>query len=269
VAGIEHDQEHSESRASGFEGGFDTTQFKALAEAEGESFWFRARNRVVLWALATWFADARSLLEVGCGTGYVLQAISEAFTELELNAVDLHAEGLAYARRRVPRAQFAQADARALPFRDRFDVVGAFDVVEHVADDVSVLASLRDAARPGGGVLLTVPQHAFLWSDFDDASHHIRRYGRGELEAKARIVGLDVIASTSFIALLLPLMVGSRLLPRGNRPRSIAGELRNPRPIEAVLRAVSDVELALLKQNVRFGFGGSRLVVARRPIIAG
>lgn len=250
--------------APGVGGGFDPTQFSELAEVEDESFWFRARNRIVLWALATWFADARTLLEVGCGTGYVLRAIADALPALELSAVDLHVEGLTFARGRVPRAHFAQADARALPFHDAFDVVGAFDVVEHVKDDLAVLISIRDAVRPGGGVLLTVPQHRFLWSDFDDASHHVRRYQRGELERKVRAAGLEVLASTSFISLLLPLMAGSRLRPHRGGPRSIGEELRNPRAVEATLRAATRVEFELLRRNVRFPFGGSRLVAARR-----
>lgn len=246
-------------------GGFDPTQFEALADVEANSFWFAGRNRVVLWALTTWFADAQSLLEVGCGTGYVLSAIAEALPALELSAVDLHEEGLAHARRRVPRAHFEQADARSLPFTGEFDVVGAFDVVEHVDDDVAVLASLRAAVRPGGGVLVTVPQHPFLWSDFDDASQHVRRYERGELEAKVRAAGLDVVVSTSFVSLLLPFMALSRGLPRRKGPRTIAGELRNPKMVEVALGAISRLELELLKRHARFSFGGSRLVVARRP----
>ena len=146
-------------------GGFDPSTFAELAELEDGSFWFRARSRVVLWALATWFSGARSFLEVGCGTGYVLRSISETYPTLDLFAVDLHTEGLEFARRRVPGARFAQADARDLPFTADFDVVGAFDVIEHVEEDVAVLTSIRTSVRPGGGVVLTVPQHPSIWSD--------------------------------------------------------------------------------------------------------
>jgi SAM-dependent methyltransferase len=245
-------------------GGFDPSLFQELADVEGTSFWFAARNRIVLWALSTWFGSARSFLEVGCGTGYVLQAVAEALPELNLFAVDLHVEGLEFARRRVPSAVFAQADARALPFHAQFDVAGAFDVIEHVENDAAVLSSLRESVRPGGGVIVTVPQHPFLWSAFDDASHHVRRYRRHELEGKMRTAGLEVVVSTSFISLLLPAMAIARLAPHPGTAASIRGELEHPRLVERALDAASQAEFALLKRGLHFPFGGSRLVVARR-----
>jgi len=246
-------------------GGFDPSLFEELAEVEGASFWFAARNRIVLWVLSTWFGNARSFLEVGCGTGYVLQAIAEALPKLELFAIDLHVEGLEFARRRVPTAGFAQADARALPLHAQFDVAGAFDVIEHVEDDAAVLASLRESVRPGGGVIVTVPQHPLLWSAFDDASHHVRRYRRHELEGKVRAAGLELVVSTSFISFLLPAMAISRLIPRPNGSRSVADDLRHTPRVERALDSVTEIEFALLRRGVRLPYGGSRLVVARRP----
>jgi SAM-dependent methyltransferase len=247
-------------------GGFDPRLFQELAEVEPTSFWFTARNRVIVWALATWFPDARTMLEVGCGTGYVLQAIASTFPALDLCAIDLHAEGLAFARQRVPHASFAQADARSLPFHEAFDVAGAFDVIEHVAQDEAIIASLKDSVRPGGGVILTVPQHPLLWSDFDNASHHVRRYRRGELERKVRALDLEVIASTSFVSLLLPLMTLSRLVRRPSRDRSVADELRHSSRVEAGLGFVSNLEYRLITAGMRLPVGGSRLIVARRRV---
>jgi hypothetical protein len=52
---------------------------------------------------------------------------------------------------------------------------------------------MSEAARPGGGVILAVPQHPFLWSDFDEKAHHVRRYRRGELEQKTEKAGMRVV----------------------------------------------------------------------------
>src|SRR5204863_7401731 len=97
-------------------------------------------------------------------------------------------------------------DARALPYRDAFDLVGAFDVLEHIDEDEAVLAEMAAATRRGGGVLITVPQHPWLWSEADDHAHHRRRYSRSALIDKVRSAGLRPVAVTSFVTFLLPVM---------------------------------------------------------------
>lgn len=95
-----------------------------------------------------------------------------------------------------------------------FDVVGAFDLIEHIADDEVALRAIHRAVRDGGGVVIAVPQHPWLWSQTDVIAHHVRRYRRGELEDKIRRAGFRVAFSGSFTCLLLPLMVTGRMLAR-------------------------------------------------------
>ena len=71
---------------------------------------------------------------------------------------------------RVPDVQLYQLDGRRLPFEEEFDVVGAFDVLEHVDDDGLVLAQMHQATKPGGGIIVSVPQHPWLWSAVDEFS---------------------------------------------------------------------------------------------------
>ena len=97
------------------------------------------------------------------------------------------ARGLGGRGRRVPDAALMRMAARRIPFDGEFDVVGAFDVIEHIEDDRAVLREMHRAAVPGGGILLTVPQHPFLWSEFDRQARHVRRYTAPELREKAAI----------------------------------------------------------------------------------
>src|SRR5262245_59889697 len=156
--------------------GFDPAHFSELAELESRNFWFRARNRLIAWALARHCPGAKRFLEVGCGTGYVLSGLAAALPGLDVTGSEVAAEGLGFAARRVPRAKLIQMYARRIPFRDEFDVVGAFDVIEHIEEDRSVLRAMRETLVPGGSLLLTVPQHPFLWSQYDERAHHVRRY---------------------------------------------------------------------------------------------
>lgn len=246
--------------------GFEPAYFAELVSLEAGNFWFRSRNRLIVWALGKYRPGFRSLLEVGCGTGYVLSGIAAAFPGARLVGTEVYAEGLAQAATRLPGIAFAQVDARALPYRSEFEVIGAFDVIEHIAEDEAVLAQAHAALQPGGLLLLTVPQHAWLWSPADAYARHVRRYAAGELHAKVRAAGFEVLRSTSFVSVLLPAMVASRLLRRedaagGFDPRA---EFRIPGTLNAMLESLLALERRLIALGLDFPCGGSRLVVARK-----
>ena len=247
-------------------GDFDARWFPGLAAREAASFWFRSRNRLIVWALARHFPSARNLLEVGCGTGFVLAGIADAVAPLTLQAGDAQSSGLAFARDRVPRAQLYQLDARSLQFDREFDVVGAFDVIEHLDEDERVLSQMFRAVRPGGGALITVPQHRWLWSVEDDVGGHKRRYTRRELVRKVERAGFSVERVTSFVSVLLPLMAASRLRGRvGMRHDPDSNmELSLPRLLDRLLERAMTVERALVRGGMSFPAGGSLLLVARR-----
>lgn len=76
------------------------------------------------------------------------------------------------------RAACAQMDARAIPAEAVFDLIGAFDVIEHIEEDEAALAAIHRALAPGGVAIIAVPQHPWLWSEADDVAHHARRYSR-------------------------------------------------------------------------------------------
>jgi SAM-dependent methyltransferase len=178
---------------------------------------------------------------------------------------ELHPSGLANARKRLPSAvEFVQMDARHIPALDVFDLTGAFDVIEHIADDEGVLHGMRAATRTGGGTIIAVPQHPWLWSRADDVAHHQRRYRRGELEEKLRRNGFEVLFSTSFTALLLPLMAVSRLKARGTEnDDSFLGEFRLNRHVNNLFIAILRAEIRMTLAGWRWPAGGSRIVVGR------
>ena len=245
--------------------GYDPGLFDTLAGVEADSFWFRARNRLIVSMVRSQFPDARSLLEVGCGTGFVLAGLRHEFPSMRLVGSELLSEGLDVARARVPDAEFVQLDAVQMPFAEEFDVVGAFDVLEHVEDDVGALTGMRRALRPAGGLLLLVPQHPWLWSAMDEIGHHVRRYTRRELTAKVAEAGFEIVRVTSFVTSLLPVMAASRVVERFLRrdydPRAELVPGVANRPFERLL----DGERRLIERGVSLPAGGSLLLVARRP----
>jgi trans-aconitate methyltransferase len=247
--------------------GFKTHYFKELAELEAENFWFRARNRIVLWALQKYSPELKSFLEIGCGTGFVISGISRQFPEVRLFGSEYLEEGLVYARQRVPNAEFTRMDARCIPYECGLDVIGAFDVLEHIEEDETVLQQIYKALKPFGCLIIMVPQHPWLWSVVDDFACHVRRYAANELHKKVCRAGFEIIRTTSFVSTLLPAMYLSRLLQRNKTDMNmgdVAGLRVNP-VLNKIFEWFLRFELALIRVGVSLPVGGSRLLVARKP----
>jgi SAM-dependent methyltransferase len=247
--------------------GFAANRFAPLAEKEAGNFWFRSRNRLLVWALQRYFPEAENFMEIGCGTGFVLSGIRRALPELALCGSEIFTEGLTFAAERLPGIELFQMDARRIPFREEFDVIGAFDVLEHIEEDETVLLQMFQATNPGGGIILTVPQHHFLWSVVDDYSFHKRRYTRKELVKKLRRAGFKIVRVTSFVSLILPFMMLSRLKSQRSKDDfDPLAELEIGHHLNLALEKIMGVERSLIEGGVSFPAGGSLLAIAMRDL---
>lgn len=237
--------------------------FAQFALIEKDHWWFRARNRLLLWVLGTRIGSFRSFLEMGCGTGFVLEAVRKAYPHAELFGTEYFEEGLVFARERIPSATFTQLDATMLSEVNRYDVIGAFDVIEHIEHDEQVLSNLSHALNRGGSLLITVPQHRWLWSVTDEYACHMRRYTRTELVNKVKCAGLQVEYVTSFVSLLVPLMWLMRLRVH-KRDYDPMSEFKIASWLNRILETVMSIEIGLLKLGLRFYMGGSLLILAKK-----
>lgn len=244
--------------------GYDASRFEVLDRLESGHFWFRSRARLIVWALRRHFPAAASMLEIGCGTGTVLAAITQAVPGLRLAGSDAHSSALAFAQRRATGAALLQMDARSIPYREEFDVIGAFDVIEHIEEDEDVLREMYAACRTGGGIIVTVPQHPWLWSYRDEFASHVRRYRRADLLEKMHKAGFGRTWATSFVTGLLPLMAWSRLRQRTRERFRPSGELELPSFHNRVLGALMAMERQLVEMGISLPAGGSLLAVGHK-----
>jgi SAM-dependent methyltransferase len=243
--------------------GFEASAFPILAKLEAKNFWFRARNRLIIDAIRRYFPNARNFLEIGCGTGFVLQAVERKFPHITCSGSEIFTKGLEFAHQRLSRTTLFQMDARQIPFAEEFDIIGAFDVLEHIQQDQDVLNEMYRATQIGGGIILSVPQHPWLWSQADTYAHHVRRYVKQDLIIKLENAGYHVVKVTSFVALLLPLMVISRLNSRSPSPNyDPINELKIGGLLNSLLEKVLDLECWLIKLGISFPLGGSLFVIA-------
>jgi ubiquinone/menaquinone biosynthesis C-methylase UbiE len=133
----------------------------------------RFRRRLLTVAAET---HPSTVLDAGCGEGFVTQWLQTGLAGAAVSGVDLHEAALDRARARVPEAAFERGDVTALPFADgAFDLVVCTEVLEHLDDPRAALAELRRVA--GGRVLVTVPHEPWFSAGNLLRGRHLRRLG--------------------------------------------------------------------------------------------
>ncbi|RDI45128.1 class I SAM-dependent methyltransferase [Aquicella lusitana] len=246
--------------------GFSHDAHHFLDKMQENSFWFRVRNRIIQDAIRKYFPLQKNVLEIGCGSGYVLGGIREVLPSAKITATEIYSHCLHYATKRVrPPAEFLQVDARKLPFKNEFDLVGAFDVLEHIEEHEVVINNIHQSLKPSGGLILTVPQHPWLWSKVDDISYHKRRYTRNQLASILRQHGFNIKMNTSFVFFLLPLMLAQRLIRNKNVSQETSRILSLPKILDKAFESILELERKAIHRRVNFPIGGSRFVVAMKP----
>jgi SAM-dependent methyltransferase len=163
----------------------------------------------------------------------------------------------------------------SLPFADEsFDVVAAFDVIEHCDPEADVVAELSRVLVPGGRLLLSVPAYQWAWTKFDDENGHYRRYTRPRAKGAVRNAGMRVERATYAFASVFPFFVVERLVRRlreGRRrdrgmaqPSDVVSLPSVPPVVERLLLLLSQADRAMLRRT-DLPFGSSVVIAATKP----
>jgi SAM-dependent methyltransferase len=250
---------------------YDPTYFAPLFAVEDQHFWFRSRNRVIAELtrqVVGALGRAPRVLEVGCGTGNVLRALEHTWGPRAVIGMDLFLESLRFARRRTT-CGLVQGDIQSLPFDEPFDIIGLFDVLEHIPDDEGTLRHLSGGLAGDGRLVLTVPAHPSLWSYFDVAAHHQRRYTLATLRQVLERAGFEVEYISQYMAAIFPLVwAGRRLSALGGakdpaQVRSLATrEFRITPVINEILTWVLTHETRLMARRRTLPIGTSLVAIA-------
>lgn len=232
--------------------------------AQPRYWWYQARESLLRAALSRYVGAPTRVLDVGSADGPSVRWLSGAG---KLASLDIDPRGL--------RAGGVCGSALALPFADAcFDVVAAFDVVEHCEPESTALAELARVLVPGGRLLMSVPAYQWAWTHFDADNGHHRRYTRRRAVSAVQAHGLVVERATYAFAGTFPLFAVERILRRlrdrasGRRGGLEPGEVpplpHVPRPVEWLLLALCRIDESLLPRR-DLPFGSSILVAARKP----
>jgi 2-polyprenyl-3-methyl-5-hydroxy-6-metoxy-1,4-benzoquinol methylase len=182
--------------------------FESLYHLEEKNFWFRIRNKIIGNLISRYLSPRSRILEVGCGTGYVSRYLKKLGYHVECS--DQSSNALEFCKRRESGMKYHQYNLMEHHFTEEFDGICAFDVIEHIEDDATVLKNLYTALKPGGLLFVTVPADRRLWSAMDIYAEHKRRYSAEELRMKLKGTGFKVVELSYFMTFLYPILRLSR-----------------------------------------------------------
>jgi len=206
-------------------------------------WWYVARSRLLETIFGSHVGSAHRSLDVGSADAPSATWLrSPQHVTLDLDARGLKPGGVC-------------ASAMNLPFRDAvFDVVSAFDVIEHCDPEHDVLSELARVLRPGGRLMVAVPAYEWAWTHHDDNNGHVRRYTRSRLVAALERADLKVVRATYFFAGTFPFFAAERgvrrMVERGHRRGSMIGPGEVP-PVPRLPRGVATALLGLSRLDER------------------
>jgi SAM-dependent methyltransferase len=230
-------------------------------------WWFAAlhENLLLLDRLVTGPSAARTpLLDAGCGTGGLLARLAAAYPARTVIGLDADSAACGRATAKSARPVCA-GSVNALPFADgRFGAIFSADVLCHRGvDERAALAQFHRVLRDGGFLILNLPAYRWMLSRHDAAVDNVRRYTRGGVIRMLDAAGFRLLFASYWNIVLFPIMLLTRkLLPAGGRATSDVHLYSAP--VEALCRAATGLETALLRWGMRLPCGGSVIAVAAK-----
>ncbi len=216
----------------------------------------------------------QSVLEIGPGKGAVGARIARrtSYVAVEIDDVSRAATEAALASANSDGVVVSDLeDARDL---SPFDMITAFEVLEHIEDDVTTLRTWCELLAPGGRVLLSVPAHRARYGAWDARVGHVRRYDRRDIEATLEAAGLEVAGMwslawpTGYLLETAWNALARRSPGTGNAAARTAGSGRNLQPnvfLGPLLRVISLPGRILQRRRFDSDAGTGWLVVGRAP----
>jgi SAM-dependent methyltransferase len=213
-------------------------------------------------AVGTGRRDIR-IFDVGCGAGEMLDILT-AYGRV--GAIDMSDKAVSYCRDRLGDAVDVNVGRIPddLPPAGSMDLITAFDVIEHIDDDVGALKAIHNALRPGGLFVCTVPAFQFLWSHHDEVNHHKRRYRAPLLRERLENAGYRIDHLSYFNTWLFPVAAAARLAQRVRPSADDSGSDLSmpPGPVNEILTRLFASERHVVRRH-RLPFGVSLVAVAR------
>lgn len=237
----------------------DLKEIDILADAISVHWYYRAKAEATRRLLEG--QGAKTVLDVGAGSGFFSKHLLESTDVAEAWCVDPS----------YPGDSDETHGAKPLHFRRHIDAADAdlvlmMDVLEHVDDDVGLVAEYAGKVKSGARFLISVPAFQFLWSGHDVFLEHRRRYTLPEIEQVVARAGLEEIAGNYYFGGVFPLAAATRFAQnlRGGAQATARSQLKRHHPlVNGALGLICAAETPLLRWNRAFGL--TAFCLARKP----
>ncbi len=246
--------------------------YKEYFELERSHWWFKARLKIiekrVIKIVRGLNKPGIKILNVGVATGLTTNMLEKYG---DVISVEYDKDCCKFLEETVG-IKAINASLTDLPFNNNnFDLICAFDVIEHIEDDLKALDEIRRVLSDDGFFFITIPAFNFLWSKHDEINHHYRRYNLKELTKKIQKSNMAVNFQSYFNFWLFTPILITRLLfnifPRRNKEDTSGSDFElsgNSKIINKILYLVFLSENILIKNNIKLPFGLSLLVTGRK-----
>jgi SAM-dependent methyltransferase len=232
----------------------NTEAFEILRELEN-TWWHKGRKAAVMKALsAVGTPVGGSVFDVGAGYGGMFDALR---TYGEVDGSEPETEARAVAETRGYR-KFFGTHKDALVEGAQYSLIGAFDVIEHIEDDVQFVQELAGLTKEGGYLVATVPAFQFLWGPHDVTHMHFRRHTTASMRKLLEGAGYEICYARYWNVFLFPVALVMRLLGRSGESGL------HPYPlIRSVLQSLIWVEVRVVRY-LPIPFGLSVVIVGKK-----
>jgi len=231
--------------------------------------WLHKSRRDLMIGLLERYIDIQNnltILEIGAGVGQntiFLQRLGQ------VDVIEVNEDGLK-ALRLIPNIRKIIPQPIPFTLNDKYDLVVAMDVLEHIEDDRSTVRWISDQLNTGGYLFITLPAQQWLYSEHDIAVHHIRRYSQSSLK-QILPDNIKILKIVYFNTTLFPIVALSRiyknLLMKLKKQKYFKAKKQSnlmPRPVDRILRIILKFEIKLINKGFNPPFGLSIFCIAKK-----
>src|SRR4030042_1944294 len=247
----------------------NASEYAKMAKFEKFYWWHKGRLSLVESLIYGFGKNTQKMeiVEVGCGTGENLRFLSKFGNT---HGLDISDDAIKFCKERglknIYKGDICDTKKlEKLKLNNKFDLIVALDVLEHIQDDVLALKNIYKLLKQDGFLLVIVPAYKFLWSEHDESLHHKRRYHSPEITGKLKDANFNIIKNTHFITAVFPLIAFYRLLNNfiGKSVYPKTSYITLPKHLNTFMVRLLEIETFLV-EYINLPFGTSILVVAKR-----
>ncbi len=215
-------------------------EYELHYKIEDNNWWFVAKRNRLAGNLKKYLKDKPKILDIGCGTGIVMKKFESS---ADIFGIDNSKSAVDFCKKRGLE-KVKVGDAKKIPFDDeKFDMVLALDIIEHIDDDIRVLNEVKRVLKKNGKFFVTVPAFSSLWSNHDIELQHKRRYSKSELKEKLAKAGFRIKKINFSYTFIFPVLLVARMFSKKIGTKSM---MTNP--------LINKTLISLLKIEDKFSF---------------